>query len=155
MNKFPLIVKTGRKLSVLSRSSNLMSFQQRKLLMKSFVEAQFGYCPLVWMFHRRELNRKINHIHERSLRIVCKDYNSSFNDLLKKNKSVCIHHRNIQSLAIELFKVKENFSSTIMSDIFTTRVLNYNLRSQTDFLRNTVNTTKFGLNSLRYFASKV
>ena len=28
-------------------------------------------------------------------------------------------------------------------------------RSQTDFLRNTVNTTKFGLNSLRHFASKV
>ena len=42
-----------------------------------------------------------------------------------------------------------------MNDIFPTRVLNYNLRSQTDFFRNNVNTTKFGLNSLRYFASKV
>ena len=42
-----------------------------------------------------------------------------------------------------------------MSDIFSTRVLNYNLRSRTGFFRNTVNTTKFGLNSLRYFASKV
>ena len=146
-----LCKKAGRKLSVLSRLSNLMSFQQRRLLLKSFVEAQFGYCPLVWMFHGREINRKINHIHERSLRIVYRDYNSSFKDLLKKDNSVCIHHRNIQSLAVELFKVKD----TIMSDIFPTRVLNYNLRSQTDFLRNTVNTTKFGLNSLRHFASKV
>ena len=42
-----------------------------------------------------------------------------------------------------------------MSDIFPSRVLNYNLRSQTDFLRNTVNTTKFGLNSLRHFSLKV
>ena len=42
-----------------------------------------------------------------------------------------------------------------MSSIFLTRALNYNLRSQTDFFRNTVNTTKFGLNSLRYFGSKV
>ena len=42
-----------------------------------------------------------------------------------------------------------------MSDIFPTSVLNYNLRSQADFFRNTVNTTKFGLNSLRYFALKV
>ena len=41
-----------------------------------------------------------------------------------------------------------------MSDIFPSRVLNYNLRSQTDYFRDTVNTTKFGLNSLRYFASK-
>ena len=51
--------------------------------------------------------------------------------------------------------MKENLCNTIMSDIFPSRVLNYNLRSQTDFLRNTVNTTKFGLNSLRHFASKV
>ena len=38
---------TGRKLSVLSRLSDLMNFQQKLLLLKSFVEAQFGYCPLV------------------------------------------------------------------------------------------------------------
>ena len=107
------------------------------------------------MFHGREINRKINHIHERSLRIVFRDYNSSFKDLLKKDNYVCIHHRNIQSLAVESFKKKENLSNTIMSDIFPITVLNYNLRSQTDLLRNTVNTTKFGLNSLKHFASKV
>ena len=53
-------------------------------------------------------------------------------DLLTKDNSVGIYHRYIQSLAIELFKVKENLSNT-MSDIFPTRVLNYNLTSQTDF----------------------
>ena len=84
------------------------------------------------MFHGREINRKINHIHEKSLRIVYGDYNSSFKDLLKKDNSVCIRYRNIQSLAIELFKVKENFSNTIMSDIFPTTVLDYDLRSQTE-----------------------
>ena len=55
-------------------------------------------------------------------------------------------------LALQLFKMKGNLSNTIMSYIFPTRVLN---RSQTDFFRNTVNATKFGLNALRYFASKV
>ena len=107
------------------------------------------------MFHGREINRKINHIHERPLRIAYRYYNSSFKDLRKKDNSVCIHHRNIQSLAVELFKLKENLSNTIMRDIFPTRVLNYNLRSQTIFFGKTINTTKFGLNSLRYFASKV
>ena len=87
--------------------------------------------------------------------IVYRDYSSSLNDLLKRDKSVSIHHRNIQSLAVELFKVIVNLSNTIMNDNFPTRVLNYNLRSQTDFFRNSFNTTKFGLNSLRYFASKV
>ena len=42
-----------------------------------------------------------------------------------------------------------------MYDIFQTRKINYNLRSQTDFACICVNTRKFGLNLLRYFASKV
>ena len=79
--------------------------------MKTFIESQFGYCPLIWMFHGRKVNKKINHLHERALCIFYEDYNSSFEDLLKRDKSVTIHHSNIQSLAIELFKVKENLSN--------------------------------------------
>ena len=132
-----------------------MSFQRRRSLLKSFVEAQFGYCPLVWMFHGREINRKINHIHERSLRIVYRDYNSSFKDLLKKDNSVCIHHRN--NIQFDHWTIQSERKPFQCNNecILHTRVLNYNLKSQTDFFRNIVNTTKSGLNSLRYFASKV
>ena len=42
----------------------------------------------------------------------------------------------------------------MINDIFQIRGINYNLRSQTDFT-NCVNTNIFGINSLRYFASKV
>ena len=62
----------------LARLSNFMSIKQRRVLMKSFIDSQFGYCPLIWMCHGRVLNNKINHLHERSLRIVYKDNNSSF-----------------------------------------------------------------------------
>ena len=98
--------KVGNKLTVLARLSNFMSFKQRSILLKTFVESQFGYCPLIWMFHSRRVNNKINHLHEHSLRIVYKDNYSSYVDLLVKDKSFTIHQRNIQSLAVELFKVK-------------------------------------------------
>ena len=42
-----------------------------------------------------------------------------------------------------------------MKDILQSRTLTYTLRSQTDFARIFVNTIRFGLNSLRYFVSKV
>ena len=95
--------------------------------MKSFIEAQFDFCPLVWMFQGRVLNRKINPLHERSLRIVYKDSISSFHELLKKDHSFTIHHRNIQSLATKLYKIKENVSNEIMSSIFPPRMIKYNL----------------------------
>ena len=93
-------------------------------------------------------------MHERSIHIVHKDNNSSFKDLLKKGNSFTVHHRNIQSLAIELFKIKKNLSNTIMNDILQSRTLTYNLRSQTNFVRSFVNTSRFGQNSPPYFASK-
>ena len=119
------------------------------------MESQFGCCPLTWMFYSRKANSKINHIHERSLRTVYKDNISSFEELPKKDKSFCIHYRNIQSLAVELFKVKKNLSNKIMCDVFETRNLDYNLRSQIDFIRARVNTSSFGLCSLKYLATKI
>ena len=94
-----LCKNAGRKLAVLARLSKFMSFKQKRIVMKTFVESQFGYCPLIWMFHSRKVNSKINHLQERSLRIVYNDYITSFEDLLKKN-NFKIHHKNIQSLAI-------------------------------------------------------
>ena len=51
----------------LSGISNYMTFKQRQTTMKSFILSQFGYCPLVWMFHSTKLNNRINKIHERAL----------------------------------------------------------------------------------------
>ena len=42
--------KAGIKLSAPARLSNLMNIKQRRVLMKSFIESQFGYCALIWMF---------------------------------------------------------------------------------------------------------
>ena len=103
---------------------------QRVTLMKMFIESQFSYCPLLRMFHGRIVNKNINHLHERVLGIVYKDYISSFEDLLNRNKSVAIPHRNIQSLVIDLFKVKQNFSNSMLFTIFQKRPITYNLRTQ-------------------------
>ena len=117
--------------------------KKEKILLKAFVESQFGYSPLTWMFHGRRANSKINHIHERALHIVYKNNVLSFEELLELDKSFKMHHRNIQSLAIELFKIKNNLSVTIMNNIFQPRAVSYNLRPQIDFTRPNKNSEQF------------
>ena len=58
------------------------------------------------MLHNRCNNSEIKHLHERCLRLTYCDKTSSFEELLGKDGLVSIHHRNIQSLAIEMHKVK-------------------------------------------------
>ncbi len=116
-----ICAKASQKLHGLSRVSNYMDFKQRKIIMHSFIISQFGYCPLVWMFHSRELNNRINRIHERSLRIVYQDHKTSFEALLKKDQSFTIHERNIQTLGIELYKVAHGISPELMRLVFPTK----------------------------------
>ena len=53
----------NQKLSALSRMEKLLSFNKRRTLFKAFVEFQFKYCPIVWMFHSRRTNNKLNKLH--------------------------------------------------------------------------------------------
>ena len=75
--------KTSQKRYALARIVPFMDLKQRRNIMKAFVECQFGYCPIIWMFHSRGLNNKINRIHERALRITYKDKSSTFQELLE------------------------------------------------------------------------
>ena len=73
--------KVSLKLHALARVSHLMHQNKLRLLMKAFIESQFSYCSLIWMFHTRTLNNRINNLHERALRLVYNDH-TSFQQLL-------------------------------------------------------------------------
>ena len=95
------------------------------MTMKAFITSEFGYCPLVWMFHCRKLNSRVNKLHERALRIVYQDYISSFTELLEKDNSTTMHNRNIQLLATELFKVKNELLPPFMNEIVVENAEHY------------------------------
>lgn len=143
--------KAGRKLSALTRMLKELSFDKKRIVLKAFVESQFSYCPLVWMFHSRELNTKINRLHERALRLVYNDFSSSFENLLDRDKSFSIHHRNIQYLAMEMYKVVHGLTIGTLAEFFTRNQSDgpY-LRSESDFKQPQVRTELKGKNSIRY-----
>ena len=124
-------------------------------MFKAFFESQFKYCSLTWMFHSRKTNKRINQLHERALRLIYNNYELTFEELLDKDGSFCAHHYNIQTLAIELYKVYNNLSESLFSDRFTRTTNNYNLRTTSGFLIPQINTVLKGSNSIRYFGPKI
>ena len=65
------------------------------------------------------MNNRINSLHERALSVVYRDYKATFSESLSKDKSVTIHQRNLQLLAIDIFKTKGELNPNIMEEIFT------------------------------------
>ena len=70
----------------------------------------------------------------RALTLVYSDYESTFEDLLIKHGSFAVHHYNIQTLAIEWYKVYDIISQTILGELFTRNNNGYYLRSKPDFV---------------------
>ena len=148
--------RVSKKLHALARISQYMSIHKRRMTMKAFIASEFGYCPLVWMFHSRKLNSRVNKLHERALRIVYQDYASSFTELLEKDNSTTIHNRNIQLLATELFKVKNGLSPPFMNKIFVENAQHYyDLRKKAEFKRTNVKTVYNGTETLTFLGPRI
>lgn len=148
--------KASCKIHALSRIAPYMNLQQKNILMNAFFNSQFNYCPLIWMCHSRTMNNKINRLNERCLRIIYCDHLSSFNSLLQKNNTVTIHHRNIQYLAIEMYKVYNRLSPLIVSEIFLRNDnAHYKTRNVPDFIIPRVRTVKHGSESISVLGPKI
>ena len=108
------------------------------------------------MFHSRRLNKKINNVYEKALRIVYSGYISTFQRLQDKDTSFSVHHKNIQTLAIEIYKNIHGLSPAIMGEVFKiNRTLPYNLRTQNDFSSRVPKTVKYGTETISFLAPKV
>ena len=80
-------------------------------------------------------------------------YHLHFKTCLKKDNSVSIHHRIIQALAAEIFKVKNN-APEIMKELFAPKMSPYDLRNNS-FKRRRVNSVWHGSESVSYLGPKI
>ena len=142
-----LLKKANQKLYALMRISKFATQEKLLVLLRAFIESLFNHCPLAWMFHSRTINNRINKLHERALRLVYRDKSLTFEQLLEKDQSVTVHQRNIQKLATEMYKVKNNLTPAPFQKIFT-------LNKKGDFVIPRINTVNRGEQTVRYRGPK-
>ena len=140
-----LLKEGNKKLHALMRVKKYMTKDKLRLIMRTFIESQFNYCPLLWMCHSRDLNRRINKLHERALRVVYNNERCTFEELLEMDGSFTIHERNLQKLATEMYKVKHNLCPKPFKDLFTPAI-----RGKNDWVLPKVVTVNKGQETIRY-----
>ena len=96
----------------------------------------------------------IKWVHERALRFVYQDHNSTFNELPAKDGSFKIHDRNLQKLLIEIFKVKMKLSPEIMNEVFDVIECPYSLRNELRFKSRNIRAVRYGTETAALIGSK-
>ena len=124
--------KTSQKIAASSRLSSYLHNSEKKIIANSKIKSQFSYCPLVWMLYSRKLTNMIIKLHEASLRIILNNYSSEFYILLENNNDIC-NNGSTQALLIEIFKMKNRLTFTIMKSISNKKFNTYNLRNFQEF----------------------
>ena len=91
------------KLHALRRIRKYLTLGKAKLLGNAFIDSQFNYTPLIWMFCRKATYLKMQKIHHKSLKVIYQS-DASYDDLLQLSNSVSLHQRHLRFLLTEIYK---------------------------------------------------
>ena len=80
---------------------------------------------------------------------------TTFENLLLIDNSVSIHHKNLQVLATETYKIKNKIAPEIMNDILLESSIIYNLRNNSGFTTYNVNIMRYGVDTIHHLGPKI
>ena len=85
------------KLDALRRIRTYLSLEKAKMLGNAFIDSQFNYASLIWMFCRKGLYLKIQKIHHKTLKVIYQS-NKTYKKLLELSETVSVHQRHVRFL---------------------------------------------------------
>lgn len=143
----------SQKVKALFRIRPFLNVKCAKMLCDAYILSTFNYCPLIWMFGSKHSNSKVDKIHKRALCAVYQQHDRSFEQLLRLDKGVSVHVKNLKTLMIEVFKSINRLNPEFMWDLFVKNKSRYNLRSGNTLVLPPTNTVRHGSNSLLFKSS--
>ena len=130
--------------------------KQGKLsIYNSFIASNCSYCPLAWHFCSVSSTNKLEKVQERALSFINNEYSSSINDLLKSTNTQPLYVRRLKQMACGVFKILNKLSPKYKNDLVKIKPSTYNFRAERLAEVPRVNTTRYGLRSLRSEAARV
>ena len=129
--------------------------ESRKIIYQSFVASNFNYCPLVWHFCGKVNNTKLEKIQERALKIIYKDYDSTYSELICKANSKTLLISRLHLILCEAFKSINKINPPYLHNLFEVKKFDYSFRSRVLLCQPKKQTTTHGLRSIAYVGAKL
>ena len=140
--------KANQRLHASGRSRPYLESYKQKVLLNAVVLSNCSYCPLIWLFCSKTANNDINRTHKRALRILYRDCESTFEELLERDDTKTTHTKNLQKLMIEVYKSFNHLNPEYIREFFAKRDVQYNLHTKELCKLPSVSSQCYGLNSL-------
>ena len=149
-----LCKKVNNQFSVMTRFGKLISTETMLRLYKALILPHFCYCSMVWHFSSEQDSDKLGLLNKRILRFIFKDFNSEYNNLLKRAGTVDLKDKRIQNMILTIFKCL-HFSDypRYVKDMFGLRSSTYFLRGHSKLCLPKPLTASYGINSISYLAA--
>ena len=147
--------KVGGQVNALNRLKNILPCKTKEALYRAFILPHFHYCSQIWHHCGARNTNKLEKVNERALRYVYKDKTTPYDKLLKwAGLSSSLKDRRIQDMLITVNSCFQGRAPASISNLINVRKSKYHLRGTNMLSLPKVNSTKHGLRSFRYFASK-
>ena len=143
--------RASYKLHALGRIRKYLTLEKSKLLYNAFINNQFNYASIIWMFCRKQDYLEVEKIHYKALKIV---YNSNecYEELLIQNNEVSIHQKQLRTLSTEIYKSLTDVNPDFMKNYFSFKEIPFSLRNGSALKIPSARSTYYGINSIHFRA---
>ena len=145
-----LIRNVSKQLQVLKRHKHLISTCAKK----RFLLSSLSYCPSIWPYCGKRNSDKLKWINESCLRFIFNEYHISYDKFLNNINPPSLHNRRIHDMLTLVYKSFHGLAPSYINELLIERNSSYNLRGKHSLSIPRVQSTKYGLHSFRYSASK-
>ena len=147
--------KASKQINALKRMKYYLDKDSKKILYNSYINSNFNYCPLIWMYSGKMSFNKLEHTDKRALMFVTNDCNSDYQLLCLNENQLSVYKKCIKFVAIQMYKVRKETAPLYIQELFETHTTSYDMRDNDKFSVPFFNTITYGKKSFRYYGSKL
>ena len=147
--------QTSKQINALKRIRHYLTKESKMTIYNSYINSNFNYCSVVWMFLNKSNSDKLERTNKRALRFSTNKDSSSYETICEEEKQLNVYRKCVKSTAIMMYKVRKGTAPSYVTELFNLQQSHYEMRDNDKFVLPNYNTISYGKSSLRYFGAKL